>query len=132
MIGSLFLAAEILLPGPHAKLAFNERGFVTSIRENATGRELVEKPFPFVKVLMDGRKSMDRATKLERRGDRLVFSWPDGRGELVLSTRRFEGGWLFTTESFTVAKAETLSLGCFLPVCTKYLGNSLTMIFWPG
>ena len=128
MIGAFLLAAEILLPGPHARLAFNERGFVTSIRENATGRELVEKPFPFVKVLMDGRKSTDRATKLAQDGDRLTFSWPDGRGELVLRTCRFEGGWLFTTESFGITNATSLSMGCFLPVCTKYLGNSLTMM----
>ena len=128
MIGALVLAAGIVLPGPHAQLVFDECGRVTSIRENETGRELVAKPFPFVKVLMAGRKSSDRATKLAREGDRLVFFWPDGRGELVLSTRRFAGGWLFTTESFTVADARTLDMGCFLPVCTKYLGNSLTMM----
>ncbi|MDD4017825.1 MAG: hypothetical protein PHV28_07750, partial [Kiritimatiellae bacterium] len=98
-----------------------------SLKENETGRELVARKVAFVRARLPGEKNRRMPRSFERRGDRLVWTFADGLGEVSATVRNFAGGWLFRTETMTVKDAYEIELGCLVPVCEKYYGGSLSM-----
>ena len=111
-------SAGISLDSELSRMTFDDQGRVVSFK-GGDGRELVKQPEPFVTVRAGETKSPER---LSRDGDgRLVFLFKDG--EIVLSVRRFWGGWTFRTERFAVPGATDYGFGRFAPVCTRYQGN---------
>ena len=59
------------LENDYVSIAFGEKGEITSIRNKATGRELVKKPIPFAVVtLKDGKTKLEPA-RFAQKGDRL-------------------------------------------------------------
>jgi len=110
--------AGLSLESELARMTFDDRGRVVSLK-GEDGRELVKEAEPFVTVSAGVTKAPER---LSQDGDgRLVFRFADG--EIVLSVRRFWGGWTFRTERFTVPGATDYVFGRFAPVCTRYQGH---------
>ena len=73
-----------------ATIVFSGDGSVSSLKSD-DGRELVRERVPFVSVDMpDGREVC--ADSLRRSGDRLVFGFPGGLGECVVSMKGFGDG----------------------------------------
>lgn len=116
------------LENEYVAVKFSEKGEIASIRNKATGRELVKKPIPFAVVtLKDGKTKLEPA-RFAQKGDRLGWSFPGGGG-LMLSVRPFTGGWTFRIERFTVKDAQKLELFRIgTPACTTWRGSNLKMV----
>ena len=69
-------APVLTLDGAESSLTLDSTGGISSLREKATGRELVAEPTPFVRVLLESGRAL-RPFRLERRGaDRFVCLFP--------------------------------------------------------
>lgn len=116
------------LENEYVKLVFGEKGEIASLKDKATGRELVSKPMPFAEV----RFARDAARKplypvaFAQRGDRFAWKFADG-GAFVLKVVPFDGGWTFASEKFTVKDADELEYFRIAPSCRKYRGNYVNM-----
>ena len=84
-------------------LDIDKAGRIASIRERATGRELVEKPTPAIIALLDGGKQI-APKSFSHDGDRLV--WHFNSGKAILSSKPFAGGWRFTLQNADVPGAK--------------------------
>lgn len=112
------LPVVVSLTNSFVTLDIDRAGKIASIRERATGRELVERPMPgVVAVAKDGRETSP--TSFSRRGDALV--WRFARGEAALSVKPFEGGWSFRLDRATVPDAAGYMVRIF-PVMHRYVG----------
>ena len=100
-------------------VVFDAEGCVSSIREKATGRELVGEKVPFMTMrLADGTEIAPESMRSQ--GGRLLeFVFPEGRGECRLSVAPFDGGWTFRTVKVSLADAVVLTLGRIVPSCAK-------------
>ena len=100
-------------------VAFDGAGRLASLREKATGRELVREKVPFVTVTRaDG--SVGMPTSCAVGPNDLRFAFPDG--ECRLAVTPFPGGWTFQTVSMSVRDCVRLQLGRILPTCDKEKG----------
>lgn len=118
-------AGGVTLDGAQAVLALDDAGRAVSLRERATGRELLAAPTPFVSVVRAGGASV-AACRLERRADgALAFSFPGGAGEAVLRAEPVGkgDGWSFTLASLAVPEAATVRMGHVRPVCATWCGT---------
>ena len=113
--------AEVAYTNEFVRVAFDETGRVSSIRETVSGRELVGTKVPFVSVVRaDGRTENPTACEGDGSGGlRLSFS----DGECRLAVTPFKGGWTFQTVSFSVRDCEKLTLGRILPACDREKGT---------
>ena len=76
------------LENEYVAVKFGDKGEIASIRNKATGRELVKKPIPFAVVtLKDGKTKLEPA-RFAQKGDRLGWSFPGGGG-LMLSVKPY-------------------------------------------
>lgn len=107
-------------------LDFDGRGRLASLREKGTGRELIAEKTPFAEVILStGLKASPETLTAD--GGRLRFGFGD-RGELVMTVKPFDGGWTFTTESFTVSDAEALVFAQVTPVCNVHKGGMSNIV----
>ena len=108
--------------GDAATLTFDTLGCVMSLKEKATGRELVTNAMAFVDaVLSNGVRMVGR--RIERRGaDRFAFLFGKA-GEVELSVAPFKGGWTFTVEKCTLKNVRRLSFCRLQPACQKWRGD---------
>ena len=104
-----------------AVLSFDSRGHVTSLKEKATGRELVGADVPFLQVKRDGRTFGMR--RLERRNDNFVAVFSRKIGEIEFSARSFDGGWEFKVVRSTVQEPVTLDFCRLQPACERWKGD---------
>ena len=111
---------------PDATLTIDERGCVSSIRENGSGRELLSGPMPFVRTI--GKPSLAVRSLRTRDDGSLVFGFPDGKGEAVFRIGTFEGGWTFTVVSVRCEGADRFRFGDLVPSCNSYVGSFANMI----
>ena len=110
------------------KVSLGERGEIVSIRNAASGRELMKKPIPFAEVTLKDGKTKLVPEAFASNGGRLVWTFPGG-GQLELSSEPFDGGWTFKIERFTVngaAKLEAFRIGSL--TCDKWRGSGLKML----
>ena len=91
--------------GGFASLEFGKDGSIVSLRENASGRELVATPCPLVVAV--GRDGRRRAVT----------------DEVELSVERFHGGWTFRIVSADIKDAVTVEFCRLCPVCTTHVGR---------
>ncbi len=107
----------------YATLVFDSLGCVSSLREKASGRELVTNTVAFVQATMsDGRRATAR--KLEKRGsDHLAFSFAPGLGSVEIAVVPFKGGWRFNVEKCTLPDVKGFSFCHVSPVCAKWRGS---------
>ncbi len=118
-------APAVVLKGEQTMLAFDKVGRLSSLKENASGRELLVEGLPFISVARTGKAPL-AARRVERRGaDRLAFVFPGQTGEAVVRVRPFGAGdgWTFTLESLSVADVEEVRMARLRPVCTKWCGT---------
>ena len=112
----------------HVSLTFGGRGSLASIRENATGRELIGEACPFMDVtLEDGR--VFPSTSM-RRGDdgRLVFGFAPLKGEAEIRLVPFDGGWTVETLRFDVSGVVTWTAAHVKPACAKWYGDMACLV----
>ena len=126
-----FVFALIILPAlagaapvftnAYVRLAFDDAGRLASLRENATGRELIAEPRPFVEArFADGTVG---ATALRAEGDALVFDI-GARGCCRLGVTPFDGGWTFRIREANLSDAEELVFAQIpKPSCAKKKGT---------
>lgn len=102
-------------------VVFDATGCVASMRERATGRELVGEKVPFMTVrLEDGTEVAPES--MWSGGGVLGFVFPDGRGECRLEVSPFDGGWIFRTVHVSLKGAAGLVLGRVVPSCGREKG----------
>lgn len=105
-------------------LAFDELGAICSLREKASGRELVTNRVPFASVLAGpGRRRLPVRSVARRGDDRLVWTFPFDAGELEMRVVPFDGGWAFKVERCTVKDVAQISFGRVAPACAKWRGT---------
>lgn len=124
----LALAAHgVTLENADVVLSLDDLGRVASIREKATGRELVGtvRPFAMVRGLSGKRQS---ATKCEGRDGLFTYSFAGFDGEVALRVTPFAGGWTFAIERCTVRGVKSLALGEIAPACNANLGVFANLI----
>ena len=112
--------AEVSFENEYVRVAFDGAGCVSSIRETATGRELVGAKVPFVSFTRaDGTVVAPvRCDGVGKSG--LRFAFPDG--SCRLSVAPFPGGWTFRTEAVELRDAAALTLGRIAPSCNREKG----------
>ena len=111
------------LAGDMATLTFDTLGRVVSLKEKASGRELVTNAVPFVSVTTaDGTSHSVRRMKDLGKG-RLLWSFAGKMGEVELSVEPFAGGWTFKVERCTVQDVACLSFCRVNPVCRRWNGG---------
>ena len=127
MIGALVLAAVVSLTNREAVVGFDTAGCVSSVVERATGRDLAGKSrVPFVSIGTKFHGWVNpTSVVLEDNGRRMVFSFPDPIGRMVLDIEPFAGGWTFAVSQFPVDAATEAQLGCvaFADALSTYLGE---------
>ena len=116
----------LVLKGSDATLTFDAHGRASSLKENATGRELLKEPQPMVTVIRADGKSAVPSVATVRDG-LLVYSFGPSGGEAAISVTPFEGGWTFAVDSFTVPDVQTLLLCQLHAVCAKWNGAFANM-----
>ena len=131
-----FLAATSLAGGfvfenDLATLTVGPSGRVQSLREKATGRELVTNKVSFVHLrdTSNRRKIQPKAMTGSDR-DGWTFSFNEIPGEVTISIRSFGPGWIVRVEKMTLADADysELHLARLNPVCDAYQGKALPMV----
>lgn len=121
------LASAAGLENEYVTITFGEKGEIASIRDKASGRELVKQAMPFAEVTLKDGKTKLVPEKFAQRGDKLGWTFPGGGG-LLLSVKPFKGGWTFTSEKFTVADAEMCEYFRMALACNKYKGGYVHML----
>lgn len=118
---SALLLAIVAFTNAHVVLSFDCAGAVDSIREVASGRELIGEAVPFVSVrLADG--TVLAPASLTATGRSLDFGF-GARGTCRLGVTPFDGGWTFETEAFDVAGADLLTFARIKPLCNARKGG---------
>ena len=113
----------LVLDGDASTLTLDSIGNIISIREKATGRELVSEPTAFARIEMENG-SVRLARRIERAGEgRFVCTFQSGAGTAEFSVKPFPGGWIFTVESLDVPGARTLAFARVTPSCAKWKGG---------
>lgn len=115
---------ETVLENDVGTMTFDDRGWVVSMKEKATGRELVKTPVSFV-TTRDGTPANweKNSVRMEKRGEnRYAFVFGE-LGEAVLSVTPFAGGWTFRNESCTVKNCPEMEFCRLNPVCRTYDGS---------
>ena len=121
-------AVGAALSNEFVDVVFDGKGCVSSIREKATGRELVGEKVPFMSVrLADGTTVAPEALRSET-GRYLNFIFPGGMGECWLEVRPFDGGWTFRTIKVGVKDAADIVLGRIVPSCNKSKGSMSNIV----
>ena len=112
------LPAVVSLTNSFVTLDIDGAGRIASIRERATGRELLERVRPGVLAVgEDGREIAPVA--FVRRGGHLV--WRFEKGAAAYAVKPFGGGWRFTLERANVPGAAGYMTRLF-PKSRRYLG----------
>ena len=113
----------VTLAGDAATATFDTLGNLSSLRENATGRELVSNAMPFVQATLDGGRHLG-ARRLQKRGEgRMAWLFPGSMGEVEMSVVPFKGGWRFNVERCSVKGVKALEFCRVRPACAKWIGN---------
>jgi len=117
------LAGGVTLENSNVTMTIDGKGHAVSIKEVASGRELLRSPKSLISVYVGERQVFPVACSRDASG-RLVFDFHD-MGQIVLSARDFGGGWTFTTERFGVSSATAYLFGRFNAACAKWRGTRL-------
>ncbi|HRU19772.1 MAG TPA: hypothetical protein P5125_05385 [Kiritimatiellia bacterium] len=111
----------------HAELTLNARGRVTSLRNRASGRELLVRPTPLVSArLRNGQRITARS--VTRQGDALTFGFATHAGSAVVAIDAHREFFNFTLRTHSLTDATELVF-CELPVRpTRYRGGMANLL----
>lgn len=112
-----------VISNEHVTVTFDAKGCVSSIRERASGRELVGTAVPFVSFRMKDGRTLAPVELRNESNKYLNFIFPDGLGECWMQVEPFEGGWTFETIKATVRDVERCTLGRLVPACNREKGS---------
>ncbi|MCK5844890.1 MAG: hypothetical protein KAG97_09300, partial [Victivallales bacterium] len=120
--------ADIAITNTDAVLTFNAKGFISSLKERATARELISQPQPMMTAkLLDGRQVISDGVETRADG-RFVFKFSQDVGEAVFKICPFEGGWSFTVEELAIPEVQYIYF-CKLAVnCRRWGGRFASII----
>ena len=121
------LVADVATTNDCAIFTFDGKGCISSIREKASGAELLARPTPFVGVGLKNCGFLG-ADRMEVRDGLMVFSVPGGRGTVSLRLNAFFSGCTFEVAGFNVPEATRLYVGRVAPACSKWLGRRANMM----
>jgi len=128
LLAAASATAETVLDNGNVRLTFDDRGWVTSMTEKPTGRELVRHAISFVTV-RDKARWEKNAVRLEQRGaNRYAWIFDKDLGEAVFTVTPFEGGWTFRNETCTVKDCPEMEFCRLDPVCRKYDGSMANVL----
>ncbi len=111
----------------HATLAIDTQGRITSLRNKASGRELLARPQELVSArLKDGRQITAR--KVTRSRDALAFEFARGQGAAVLAVDARPDFFTFTIRSSSVPDVAALTFLNVPVKAAKYRGGMANML----
>ncbi|MDD4017370.1 MAG: hypothetical protein PHV28_05440 [Kiritimatiellae bacterium] len=123
--------ADLAVTNTDAVLTFNAKGSVVSLRERATGRELLARPGPMAAAtLLDGRDIVSDGAEARADG-RFVFMFSQDAGKAVFNICPFEGGWSFTVEELTLPEVKRLVFCDLTVTCRQWGGRFASLISDP-
>ena len=124
---SVFAAfADFTLENQYVKVVFDGRGCVSSIRETASGRELVGEKVPFVYVQREDGAVVDPVSCTGDAASGLEFGFPDGACRVMVTP--FDGGWTFQTVAMSVPGCRMMMLGRIVPSCNREKGSMSNIV----
>lgn len=119
----LAVAATVLsLTNEYVTVDFDARGHVGSIREIVSGRELLAKSRPAVRVMLEKGGWAD-AESFAAENDRLTWRLPRAGGDAVFSVKPFVGGWTFAIESLPTNGVREIDFLRLVPAPDKWVGT---------
>ena len=110
----------LALKGDVATLSVDACGRVSSIRENATGRELVKSTVPFASAAFANGGAAGR-WRAKSAGGGIVLAC--AAGEVEFAVKPFEGGWEFRVVRSTLPSHAAFSFCRVAPDCAKWKGG---------
>ena len=120
-VGLSAAAEPFTVRGGDVELGFRG-GDCGSLRETASGRELLREPSPWASYVTADGKSV-RSSDVSRGADgSLVISFRDGV-RLVERVEETAFGLEFSVEEFTAAGCRSVTLACLRPACRSYVGG---------
>lgn len=115
------------LENRHVRLAIDTQGRIVSLRNKASGRELLTRPHPLVCVsLKDGRRIVAR--KASYRDKTLTFEFPRSLGSAALRLDTQTDFFSFMVQSLSVPDAASLTFFSVPVVPATYHGNMANML----
>lgn len=121
---NLFLAAVatvLSLTNEYVTVDFDVRGHVSSIREVASGRELLAKTRPAVRLVLEKGGWVDSESFAVENG-RLTWRLPRAGGDAVFTVKPFVGGWTFAVESLPTNGVREIDFMRLVPAPNKWIG----------
>jgi hypothetical protein len=119
-------AAEI--DGGYAVLRMDESARIVSIREKATGRELVAKPSPFLRATFEGGAAAESSSLRPSGKGGYEARFGKREGSVAFDVEPYFGGWTFRIRKVTLEGVKSLQAGRIVPACGKYVGNLANMV----
>jgi hypothetical protein len=109
------------------RLEFDAAGRVASLKECASGRELLRAKRPFVFVRHTSGKC-ELPSSFKAGDGRLDYSLAKSSARISFDMEPFAGGWTFTlAESGNLDKVSEICICDLAPACTNYLGVNANM-----
>ena len=122
LVGLVQLASAAEWTADDVTYRFSDDARLVSVREKASGRELVVPAGTWVRVTTaDGKTESPRTLTRDAAGN-LVFSFASGN-EIVESVTPFDGGLSFRVEKCTFAAPKQVVLAFLRPAVTNYIGD---------
>lgn len=111
----------------HVLLKIDTQGRIFSLRDKASGRELLTHPQPLVSVrLKNGQQITTR--KASRNGNALNFDFPRGLGSAVLDVDAHSDFFTFAVRSLSVSNVDSLTFFTLPVTTTRYAGGMANML----
>lgn len=105
----------------HVRMVFDGAGRLVSLRENASGRELVARAHPFAEIRIGSERI--GATSLSAADGDLVFGFGT-RGRCRISVTPFDGGWTFRVREADLPGVDELVFAQIpSPACAEKKGT---------
>ena len=116
-------APVAMLDNEYVTLTFDAGGAISSLREKATGRELVTNPVPFALAQIKGEGQVIARRFEKRASDRFAWRFPFGMGELEMRVTPFAGGWAFKATACTLKDVSRMTFLRVRPACAEWAGT---------
>lgn len=122
-------ATELTLENKLVTVKIGSKGEFASIREKATGRELLRAVQPGAVARPNPKVGWTPIRFEHRGGDRYAWVFGEGHGEAVMRIVPFDGGWTFDCEKIVSDDIREFEFFRLLPTCNRYdglLSNTLS------
>jgi len=122
------VANAVEIDGGYAVLRMDESARIISIREKATGRELVAKQSPFLRATFEGGAEVESSSLRPSGKGGYEARFGKREGSVAFDVEPYFGGWTFRIRKVTLEGVKSLQAGRIVPACGKYVGNLANMV----